>query len=202
VAVSAGGNSSLALTSEGTVIGWGWNHCGQTDCPEGYDFVAIAPGSLHSLALTRDGRIIGWGYNEYGQTDCPSGNNFIAVSTGGRHSLGLTRDGNIVGWGLNIDGQIDCPAGKFVSIDSFAAHSIGLRDDGTIIGWGNITKLVEGDYDPKIYDLTCQVKFALPYDFLTRLNAGLNALSYMPKYIKMEILEDYTDWEFWHLYNL
>lgn len=44
---------SLALRSDGTLIGWGSNSLGQINVPDG-TFMAIAAGDTHSLALRAD----------------------------------------------------------------------------------------------------------------------------------------------------
>ena len=52
VAIAAGYGHSLALKSDGTVLGWGINDNGQTTIPSGLIGVtAIAAGSHHSLAI-------------------------------------------------------------------------------------------------------------------------------------------------------
>ena len=150
----------------------------------------IFTGFYHSLGLTRDGRVVGRGRNNVGQIDCPSGNNFVAIAAGRYHSLALTRDGHVIGWGKNNFGKINCPSGNhFVAIAAGSHHSLALTRDGRVVGWGNDIKIWEE-------------KFALSYDFVTRLNFGLKILCNLPKYIKMEVLEDYTEWEFRDLYYL
>ncbi len=182
-------NHNLVLTRDGRVVGSGSNHYGEIECPPG-NFVAVAAGRNHSLALTRDGRIIGWGYNGLGQTDCPQGNNFISVAAGDFHSLGLQADGNVVGWGDNEDGQTNCPqANNIIAIAASQDYSLALTNDGKIVRWGKKGTV------PK-------EKVALPYDFLSRLNRKFKVLCPIPKYIKMEILEDYTEWQFRDLYYL
>jgi len=53
VALAAGYEHTLALRSDGTVIGWGDNHSGQSVPPPGLsNVVRIAAGYEHSLALT------------------------------------------------------------------------------------------------------------------------------------------------------
>ena len=188
VAIAISGYHLLALTQDGSVVGWGSSYYGQTKCPPG-NFVAIAAGEIHSLALTRDGRIVGWGYGGLGQINCPQGNNFIAVAAGRNHSLALTRDGCVVEWGFNNHGKIPNLTEKFVAIAASQDYSLALTNDGKIVRWGKKGTV------PK-------EKVALPYDFLSRLNKNFKALCPIPKYIKMEILEDYTEWQFRDLYYL
>ena len=115
--------------------------------------------------------------------------NFIAISAGYNYSLGLQEDGKVIGWGDNFYGQINCPDETFVAIAAGYHHSLGLRADGKVFGWG--------------FNIVCpDIKFALPYDFLERLNRNFKALCPIPKYIKMEIFEDYTGWIFGNLYHL
>ncbi len=53
--IAAGAFHSLALRSDGTVVGWGYNGYGQASPPSGLaDVIAIAAGQLHSLALFGD----------------------------------------------------------------------------------------------------------------------------------------------------
>jgi len=90
---------SLALKSNGSIVGWGWGSYGEADPPRGNDFIAIAAGSDHSLALKSDGSIVGWGNNDRGQARPPKGKDFVAIAAGRSHSLALKSDGSIVGWG-------------------------------------------------------------------------------------------------------
>jgi alpha-tubulin suppressor-like RCC1 family protein len=80
-AIAAGGNDSLALTSDDRVLAWGDNEFGQlgngtttnstlpipVDLPAGVHVTAIAAADRHSLALTSDGRVLAWGFNGAGQ---------------------------------------------------------------------------------------------------------------------------------------
>ena len=180
----AGSQHSIGLTRDGYIVGCG---IGQTNCPSGNNFVAIAAGENHSLALTLDGRIVGWGSNSYGQINCPPGNNFVAIAAGYSVSLALTRQGRIVQWGAS---NYKPKGSKFVAIYAYKNYFGALTQNGRIVKWGNG------------YIKCSKEKYAMPYDYLTRLNSGLKTLCNMPKYIKMEILEDYTGWEFRDLYNL
>ena len=141
LAVVAGGNHSLALRSDGRVVGWGKNDSGQTTIPAGLGTIlAIAGGGNHSLALRSDGTVVGWGTNNYGQTDIPAGlSNVEAIAAGGYHSLALRSDGTVAAWGRNDFGQSTIPveASNVVAIAAGGYHSLALRNDGTVVGWGS-----------------------------------------------------------------
>jgi hypothetical protein len=96
---------SLALTADGSVVGWGSNGHGQADVPvtlDGEDVTQVAAGGRHSLALTAAGNVVAWGTNGRGQTQVPArleGVTVIQVAAGDAHSLALTAAGNVVAWG-------------------------------------------------------------------------------------------------------
>ena len=73
-AIDGGGNFSLALRRDGTVLAWGYNDYGQTTVPAGLNNVtAIATGYVHGLALKADGTVIAWGNNGHGEATVPPG---------------------------------------------------------------------------------------------------------------------------------
>ena len=129
-AISAGGNHSLALKSNGTVWAWGYNGYGQlgdgttTRKLEPVQItgltgvIAIAAGGNHSLALRGNGTVWAWGLNTNGQlgngTTTSSStpvqvsnlSGIAAIAAGGNHSLALTTGGGIKAWGYNASGQL------------------------------------------------------------------------------------------------
>jgi alpha-tubulin suppressor-like RCC1 family protein len=130
IQVSAGGEHSLALLSNGTVMAWGDNGDGQlgdgtttnSDVPvpvAGLTGVtAISAGDLFSVALLSNGTVMTWGYNGNGElgdgtytnSDVPvpvSGlTGVTAVAAGGQHVLALLSNGTASSWGENEDGQL------------------------------------------------------------------------------------------------
>ncbi len=161
VAIAARQNyHGLALRSDGSLAGWGWNYgepdfgaagvfYGQAIAPPGGHFKAVAVGAFHSLALRTDGSLVAWGANESGQTNVPAGNDFVAIAAGDWHNFALRSDGSIVAWGghnfqingifVETDfGQRNVPAGNdFVAITSGDFHGVAQRSDGSLIAWGS-----------------------------------------------------------------
>jgi hypothetical protein len=138
--LAAGAYYSLALMTNGAVLGWGDNSCGQTTIPAGLtNLLAVAAGAAHTLALQADGTVLGWGDNSCGQTNVPAGlSNVMAITAGADHSLALQAGGTVAGWGDNSFGQTNAPPGlnNVVAITAGAGHSLALQSNGTVVGWG------------------------------------------------------------------
>jgi alpha-tubulin suppressor-like RCC1 family protein len=144
VAVAAGGEHSLALSSDGKVIAWGRNLSGESSVPDGLsNVVALAAGGRSnkgfSVALKRDGHVVAWGDNDVFQTSVPAGlSNVVAISAGTDHCLALKKDGTVVGWGFNEDSKTQSPPGlsNVVAVAAGEEHSVALKKDGTVVAWG------------------------------------------------------------------
>jgi alpha-tubulin suppressor-like RCC1 family protein len=116
IEVAAGAGHSLALRSEGTVVGWGQNQVGEaTGVPSSEEpwtssgrailagqvlsnAVAIAASAGYSLALKRDGTVVAWGrmINEYYPVIVPEGlSNVIAISAGEEFCLAITTNSTV-----------------------------------------------------------------------------------------------------------
>jgi len=94
IAVAAGRQHTLALTSNGTVVAWGANHYGQSSVPEG----------VIEYALTQAGALVGWRVLR-----SEGLSNVVAISAGDYHSVALKSDGTVVAWGNNDYGQTTVP---------------------------------------------------------------------------------------------
>ena len=125
IQVSAGGNHSLGLKSNGTVWAWGSNGDGRLG-----DNTIVGKTSPVSIVGTT--------------------NDWVQLSAGDRHNVGLKSDGTAWAWGHGANGKLGNNAstnrsspvlvvGGFVNWVQVAAggdHSLGLRADGTAWGWG------------------------------------------------------------------
>jgi alpha-tubulin suppressor-like RCC1 family protein len=160
VAVAAGGATSFALRSDGTVARWGgifggwlgelWPAIAATFPSDLTNVVAIAatstaidisPLGCHFLALRADGTVIRWDSSSLlPKTDVPSElTHVVAVAPGAGHCLALRADGTVVAWGENWNGQTNVPSGltNAVAVAAGWSHSLALRADGTVVTWGN-----------------------------------------------------------------
>jgi alpha-tubulin suppressor-like RCC1 family protein len=145
--ISAGGYHSLALTTDGYLIAWGYNGESRATVPTIYKTTkctAISAGLMHSLALT-EGNVIGWGNNAYAQAIIPPklNGNIKAIDAGQYHSIALKNDGTVVQWG-NISESVptvltDPNTAKVVAVKAGYGNSFAIREDGTAMAWGNNT---------------------------------------------------------------
>jgi len=129
-AISARGDTSLALLSSGTVVAWGKNNFGQlgdgtttnSDTPTPVsglsEVTAVSCAGNAGLALLRNGTVMAWGNNHYGQlgngsttsSEVPvpvSGlHGVTAISGDAEFSLALLSNGTVMAWGTNRYGQL------------------------------------------------------------------------------------------------
>ena len=149
VQVSAGGNHSLAVGSDGYAYAWGWNgNDGQlgnntsdnnvnpvpvrvrdpnspTDENKGLKAVQVSSGRYHSLALGSDGNAYAWGWNPYGQL----GNNTSDTSETKVNPVPVrVRDPN--------SPTDENKSLKAVQVSAGWEHSLALGSDGNAYAWG------------------------------------------------------------------
>ncbi len=112
IAVAAGDGHGLALRSDGTVVGWGINNCGQA-------IGSVSTNSDRASGLVKiDGQIL---------------SNVVAVAAGGNHSLALKADGTVVSWGSHV---VPTGLSNIIAISSGYNYSMGVRNDGMLLYLG------------------------------------------------------------------
>ena len=93
-AVAAGGYYSLALTSTGAVLAWGYNTDGELG--NGSTASSDVPVKVKLPAGTKVTAIAAGGYLDRSRRD----------TAGPGHSLALTSTGAVLAWGYNADGEL------------------------------------------------------------------------------------------------
>lgn len=136
--LSAGGEHSCGVRTDGFVVCWGNDRLGQSSPPEGLRPVSVSAGYWHTCALGHDGTAACWGWNEHGQSTPPFDEVFTTISAGGGHTCALRQDASPVCWGLDDHGQASPPSGlTLTAVTAGGEHSCGLHEDGTVTCWGN-----------------------------------------------------------------
>jgi alpha-tubulin suppressor-like RCC1 family protein len=151
-AIAAGGQHSLAVLANGTVMAWGSNQTGQLG--NGSEITpsvpvevsgltgvqAVAAGVGHSLALLSNGTVMAWGDNEDGQLG--TGNTsesqvplavksltgVRAIAAGGNDSFALLSSGTVMAWGDNEHGELgDGSIKPISSVPVAVKHLSGVK---------------------------------------------------------------------------
>jgi alpha-tubulin suppressor-like RCC1 family protein len=128
--VVSGNSFSVALKSDGTLWGWGWNDYGNfgdatnlgkatpTQIGSGTDWSDVVVGGLHILALKSNGTIWSSGVNTNGQlgdgtyldkntlTQIGVANNWVFISAGANDIHVIKSNGTLWGCGLNGNGSL------------------------------------------------------------------------------------------------
>ena len=70
--IAAGGNHSIGIKADGTVVAWGYNCYRQSTVPMSLTGMKeVSAGVFHSLALKSDGTVTAWGSDLYGESTTP-----------------------------------------------------------------------------------------------------------------------------------
>jgi len=130
VAVSVGDYHTCGISTDSTLLCWGYNRTGQlgdgtretrfTPTPVNTDlrFSSLSLGGSHTCAIATDGSTHCWGYNYDGQlgdetedtrlvpTALAGNLKFTEVSAGWRHTCAISEAGDAYCWGGNEYGQL------------------------------------------------------------------------------------------------
>ena len=130
--VAVGGDSTLAIKTDGTLWGWGENGRGQLGdgtlvnksspvqtVTGGTNWKNVSCGDLVTGAIKTDGTLWMWGYNLYGQLadgttadksspvqTVSGGTNWRQVNPSVNHCAAIKTDGTLWTWGFNSSGQL------------------------------------------------------------------------------------------------
>ena len=130
----AGGEFTLALTTGGKLLAWGFNADGQlgtgstanhhkpvwVKLPRGVKIKAISAGYNSALALTSTGRVLSWGAGLDGQLGDGTGNSrhvpgyvrlprhtkITSIAAGNGDGYAVTTAGRLLAWGFNLYGEL------------------------------------------------------------------------------------------------
>ncbi len=145
IQVSAGGDHTCGLRSDGSVVCWGSDEFGQLRVPADERFTAVAAAGVHTCGLRTDGTAVCWGYTTPSGEDLaeaqgplykapfPSEDErFTEIKAGGGITCGFRADGSVICW--NIKGDFS-PFGteEVVQIDPGGYSVCGLRSDGSAL---------------------------------------------------------------------
>jgi len=193
--LAAGWNHSLALTSGGEVLTWGYNGTGQlgdgttTSRPRADRAFGdnqfplgtirdLAAGGDHNLAIAGDGTLVAWGRNDNGQLGAhiqdystvavtvAGVTGAVRVAAGSVHSLALRTDGTLLAWGDNASGQV----GDGTQWDRLSAVAVW---DGNLEPLGNLGQAGLADSDG---DGTPDGSDAFPLDARYHLDSDRDGL--------------------------
>ncbi|MCK5160783.1 MAG: hypothetical protein KAQ99_04335, partial [Candidatus Aureabacteria bacterium] len=153
IIVDSGDNHALALSSDGTVWGWGYNYYGQigigsdepsevmtpVQIPDFDGVVDIACGGVRSFAVKDDGTVWFWG-DGFGY-DSPSFDpahiegftDAVAIEGGDNFCIVLKSDGTVWKWGSLMTVPLQYTSlDNVISIAAGYSHVLALKSDGTV----------------------------------------------------------------------
>ena len=165
--ISTGNQFTVALKTDGSLWGWGFNTLGQlgdgtntsTNTPGQVgaenNWAVVSAGGFHTLAIKTDGTLWAWGNGGFGQlgtgntininTPVQAGtdNDWDTVVSGQQYfSLALKVNGTLWGWGqgLGINSTIPVQIGtdnNWASISASSSHVLAIKKNGTLWAWGS-----------------------------------------------------------------
>jgi alpha-tubulin suppressor-like RCC1 family protein len=140
--IASGRYHSVALTTNGRIIGWGDNTYGQSFTPVGIlNALQISASELHTAVLLDDATVVGWGWLKTLNASITGYTNIAKVVAGSYHTLMLHSNKSVLCVGENYYGECGTPPaitnGNTLDIAAGEYFSVAILLNGTIIGWGN-----------------------------------------------------------------
>ena len=160
-AVAAGGDHSLALTTTGAVLAWGYNGDGDlgngnkvssdvpvtVKLPTGTKVTAIAAGGYFCLALTTTGAVLAWGYNADGELgDGGTSSSDVPIKVRLPAGTKVTK----IAAGGALEGVGNATVGP--------GHGLALTSTGAVLAWGYNADGQLGDGNKANSDVPTEVK--------------------------------------------
>jgi hypothetical protein len=105
VQVAAGGNSTVGLKTDGTVVAVGRNSSGQLNVGTWSDIVQVDASGGHTVGVKSDGTVVAVGDNTHGQLNVGTWTDIVQVAAGGYHTVGCKTDGTSMAVGRNDENQ-------------------------------------------------------------------------------------------------
>ena len=157
-AIATGGESTLAIKTDGSLWAWGRNYEGQlgdstiinkinpTRIGLDTNWLMVSASLYHSLGIKTNGTLWAWGFNYYGQLGDGTVKSKITpiqigvdttwneIKAGDIHSLALKENGSLWAWGGNFVGQL----GDGTTINKTTPTQIGTDTSWQSIGIGNV----------------------------------------------------------------
>ena len=138
VMIAAGGDHTLGLKADGSVVAAGNNYDSQCNVSNWKNIVAVAARSYHTVGLKADSSVVAVGSNWYGQCNVSDWTDIVAIAAGNAHTVGLKANGKVIAVGENNDSQ--CDVSSWTNIVAVAAgdnHTVGLKADGSVVAVGD-----------------------------------------------------------------
>ena len=138
--IAIGAHHALALTTSGTIIGWGSNLKGELTIPPLTNIIQISVGLNHSAVLKSDGTVHLWG-NSTSTTAPVNGrlSGITQIASGDNYTALLGNDGKVFVYGNHTQPPF---VNKYIVAIAAGSDSVlALGNDGAVYRWGASTSV-------------------------------------------------------------